>query len=77
MVLFFAVMTIPFSLAQQNQSSDTTTAESLKPATAKKNKKQSTPASAITPEKPAESGKPAEPPKPDANEAADKDKDKD
>src|ERR1035438_10108448 len=77
MVLFFAVMTIPLSLAQQNQSSDTTTGESAKPATTKKNKKQSTPGSAITPEKAAESVKPAEPPKPDAKEAAEKDKDKD
>ena len=69
-VLFFAVMTIPFSVAQQNQSSDTTP-EGAKQAASKKDKKQST-ASSTTPEKPAESGKPAEPSKTEANEATDK-----
>ncbi len=46
-----------------------TTPESAKQAASKKDKKQSAPASAATPDKTAESGKPAEPPKPDANEA--------
>src|SRR5271169_5024298 len=73
MVLFFAVLTIPFTVAQQNESPDTT-AESAKQAAAKKGKKEPTPAAAATPNKTAESGKPAEPPKTDANEATDKDK---
>jgi carboxypeptidase C (cathepsin A) len=70
-VLFFAVLTIPFVVAQQSQSQDTTP-ESAKQTTSKKDKKQSTPASSTTPDKSEESAKPAEPPKPDANEATDK-----
>jgi carboxypeptidase C (cathepsin A) len=68
-VLFFAVLTIPLTVAQQNQD---TTPESAKQAASKKDKKQTTPASAATPDKTAESGKPAESAKTDANEAADK-----
>src|ERR1039458_8263242 len=73
MVLFFAVLTIPFAVAQQNQSQDTT-AEGAKQATSRKDKgkKEPTPASAATPDKSAESGKPAEPPKADAGGDADK-----
>ena len=70
-VLFFAVLTIPFVVAQQNQSQDTPP-ESSKPAAPKKDKKQ--PATAATPDKPTESAKPAEPPRPDAGEVTDKDK---
>ena len=71
-VLFFAVLTIPFTVAQ-NQSQDTTP-ENAQQAASKKDtgKKEPTPASAATPDKSAESGKPAEPPKADASEAADK-----
>jgi carboxypeptidase C (cathepsin A) len=70
-VLFLAVLTIPFAVAQQNQSQDTTP-ESAKQAASKKDKKQSTPASSTTPDKSEENAKPAEPPKTDANEATDK-----
>jgi len=73
-ILFFAMLTIPFAVGQ-NQSQDATP-ESAKPNASKKDKKQSTPANATTPEKLAESGTPAEPPKPDASGATDKDKDK-
>ncbi len=68
-VLLFAVLAIPFTVAQQNQD---TTPESAKQAASKKDKKQATPASAATPDKTAESGKTAEPAKTDASEAADK-----
>ena len=68
-VLLFAVLTIPFTVAQQNQD---TTPESAKQAASKKDKKQTTPASAATPDKTAESGKTVESAKPDASEAADK-----
>jgi len=68
-VLLFAVLTIPFTVAQQNQD---TTPESAKQAASKKDKKQTTPASAATPDKTAESGKTAESAKTDASEAADK-----
>jgi len=68
-VLLFAVLAIPFTVAQQNQD---TTPESAKQAASKKDKKQTTPASAATPDKTAESGKPAESAKTDASEAADK-----
>jgi carboxypeptidase C (cathepsin A) len=68
-VFLFAVLAIPFTVAQQDQG---TTPESTKPAASKKDKKQATPASAATPDKTAESGKPAEPAKTDASEAADK-----
>jgi len=68
-VLLFAVLAIPFTVAQQNQD---TTPESAKPAASKKDKKQATPASAATPDKTAESDKTAEPVKTDASEAADK-----
>src|ERR1700674_5249600 len=76
-VLLFAMLTIHFAVAQQNQSQDTTP-ESAKPVTSRKdkNKKQPTPAPPITPDKSAESGKPAEPPKAESSEATDKDKDK-
>ena len=68
-VLLFAVLAIPFTVAQQNQD---TTPESAKQAASKKDKKQTTPASAATPDKTAESGKTAESAKTDASEAADK-----
>jgi carboxypeptidase C (cathepsin A) len=68
-VLLFAVLAIPFTVAQQDQG---TTPESTKPSASKKDKKQAMPASAATPDKTAESGKPAEPAKTDASEAADK-----
>ena len=73
-VLFCAILTIPFAVAQQEQSQDTTP-ESAKQAASKKDKgrKESTPASVATPNKPAESGKPAETSKADASEATDKD----
>ena len=76
-VFLFAMLTIPFTLAQQNQSQNTAP-ESAKPVTSRKDrgKKEPTPASAVTPDKSAESGKPAEPPKAESSEAADKDKDK-
>jgi carboxypeptidase C (cathepsin A) len=70
-VLFCAVLTIPFAVAQQDQSQDTTS-ESAKQSTSKKDKKQATPASAATPDKSAESGRPAEPPKAESAEATDK-----
>jgi hypothetical protein len=73
-VLLFAVLTIPFTVAQQNESQDTAKAESAKQVASKKDKKQTTPATTATPDKTAESGKPAEPSKADANEATDKDK---
>src|ERR1700675_3676061 len=77
-VLLFAMLTIPFTAAQQNQS-QSTTPESSKPVTSRKdkNKKQPTPAPAITPDKSTESGKPAEPAKAESSETTDKDKDKD
>jgi carboxypeptidase C (cathepsin A) len=68
-VLFFAVLTIPFTVAQQDQDA---TAESAKQAASKKDKKQTTAASAVTPDKTAESSKPAEPAKTETSEAADK-----
>src|SRR5258708_4750219 len=76
-VFLFAMLTIPFTLAQQNQSQNTTP-ESAIPVTSRKGrgKKEPTPASTVTPDKSAESGKPAEPPKAESSEAADKDKDK-
>ena len=70
-VLFLAVLTIPFAVAQQNQFQDTTP-ESAKQPASKKDKKQSPPASSTTPDKSEENAKPAEPPKTDANEATDK-----
>ena len=76
-VLFFALLTIPIAVAQQNQSQDTTP-ENAKQATSRKDKgkKEPTPASATTPDKSTENGKPAEPSKADSSEAPDKDKDK-
>ena len=59
-VLFCAVLMIPFAVAQQDQSQDTTS-ENAKQAASKKDKKQPTSASSATPDKSAESGKPAEP----------------
>jgi len=75
-VLFIAVLTIPLAMAQQNQSQDTAP-ESAKQAPSRKDKKQPPPANAATPDKSAESGKAAEPPKAESSEAADKDRDKD
>ncbi|MBZ5663559.1 MAG: peptidase S10 [Acidobacteriia bacterium] len=71
MVLFLALLTIPFAGAQQNQD---TTAENAKQAAPRKDKgkKEPTPSTATTPDKSAESSKPAEPSKGDASEAADK-----
>ncbi len=68
-VLFFAVLTIPFTVAQQEQP-QAPPPENSKQAAAKTPKKQAAPA--MTPEKPAESGRPAEPAKPESNEATDK-----
>src|ERR1700674_3064217 len=74
-VFLFAMLTIPFTLAQQNQSQNTTPASAI-PVTSRKDrgKKEPAPASTVTPDKSAESGKPAEPPKAESGEAADKDK---
>jgi carboxypeptidase C (cathepsin A) len=69
-VLFFVGLTIPFAVAQQEQSQPTTS-ENTKQAAAKSPKKQATPAPAATPEKPAESGR-LESAKPESNEATDK-----
>jgi carboxypeptidase C (cathepsin A) len=69
-ILFFAVLTLPFTLAQQNSAQDTPP-ENAKQAAAKKDKKATAPANASTPDKTTESAKPAEPPKPDG-EATDK-----
>ncbi len=76
-VLVFAALTIPFAVAQQNQSQNTTP-ESAKPATSRKDKskKEPAPASTVTPDKATEPGKPAEPSKAESSEATDKDKDK-
>ncbi len=73
-VLLFGVLTIPFAVAQQNQSQEATP-ENAKQATSRKDKarKEPTPASATTPDKAAESGKTAEPPRAQSNEATDKD----
>lgn len=71
-VLFFAVLTIPFAVARQEQSQPTTSENPKQSAAAKKDKKQSTPATAMTSEKSAESGKPGEAAKPESNEATDK-----
>ena len=70
-VLLFAVLTIPSTVAQQNQD---TTPEGAKQAASKKDKgkKEPTPAIPATPDKSAESGKPAEPSKADASEGTDK-----
>ena len=72
-VLVFAVLTIPFVVAQQDQSQDKTP-DSAKQAASKKDKKQTAPASTATPDKSAESARPAEPPKTESSEATDKDK---
>ena len=69
-VLVFAVLTMSFAVAQQDQSQDTTS-ESTKQAASKKDKKTA-PANPATPDKSAESGKPAETPKADSGEATDK-----
>src|ERR1700687_2830019 len=76
-VLLFAALTIPIAAAQQNQSQNATP-ENVKPVTSRKDKskKEPTPASTATPDRSTESGKPAEPPKAESNEATDKDKDK-
>ena len=71
--LLCAMLTIPFTVAQQTQDTPT---ESSKPTAAKKEKSKKEPASS-TPDKPvAETNKPTEPSKPDSTEATDKDKDK-
>jgi carboxypeptidase C (cathepsin A) len=73
--LLCAILTIPFTVAQQTQDTPT---ESSKPTAAKKEKRKKEPASSSNPDKPvAETNKPTEPSKPDATEATDKDKDKD
>src|SRR5271154_2515124 len=69
-VLFFVALTISMAVAQQNQPADTAP-ESAKQVTNKKDKKQTTPPSAATPEKSEESAKPSEPSKGDS-EATDK-----
>ena len=69
-VLFFAVLTIPFAAARQHEPQDTS-AESAPPAASKKDKKPAS-TNAATPDKSAESGKPAEAPKADSGEATDK-----
>src|SRR5713101_9683412 len=70
-VLLFAVLTIPSTVAQQNQD---TTPEGTTQAASKKDKgkKEPTPGIPATPDKSAESGKPAEPSKADASEGTDK-----
>jgi len=68
--LVFAMLTISFAVAQQDQYPDTTS-ESTKQAASRRDKKTA-PANATTPDKSAESGKPAEPPKADSGEATDK-----
>src|SRR5208337_1763426 len=75
LIVLFAVLTIPFAVGQQNQDA---TPESAKQAAPKKDrgKKEPAPASAATPDKPAESDKSAETPRTDSGEATDKDKDK-
>ncbi|MGA6985669.1 MAG: peptidase S10 [Terriglobales bacterium] len=70
--LLFVVLTIPMAVAQQDQS-QVTTSENAKQAASKKDKKPAS-ANAATPDKSAESGKPAEAPKTDSGEATDKDK---
>ena len=73
--LLCAMLTIPFTVAQQTQDTPT---ESSKPAAAKKEKSKKEPASSSNPDKPvAETNKPTEPSKPDATETTDKDKEKD
>src|SRR5450631_404546 len=75
--LIFTLLTISFAAAQQNQTSDATAENPKQAATKKdKNKKEPTPGSAVTSEKPTETAKPAEPSKAESSEA-DKDKDKD
>jgi carboxypeptidase C (cathepsin A) len=72
--LLCAMLTVPFTVAQQTQDTPT---ESSKPTAAKKEKNKKEPANS-TPDKPAvETNKPTEPSKPDSTEATDKDKDKD
>jgi carboxypeptidase C (cathepsin A) len=73
--LLCAMLTIPFTVAQQTQDTPT---ETSKPTAPKKEKSKKEPASSPNPDKPvAETNKPSEPSKPDATEATDKDKDKD
>src|ERR1700694_3971038 len=76
-VLLFAMLTIPFAVARQNQSQDTT-AESASQCTSRKDKskKEPPPASTVTPDKSTETGKPVEPPKAESSDATDKDKEK-
>jgi carboxypeptidase C (cathepsin A) len=72
--LIFTLLTISFAAAQQNQTSDATAENPKQAATKKdKNKKEPTPGSAVTSEKPTETAKPAEPSKAESSEA-DKDK---
>jgi carboxypeptidase C (cathepsin A) len=70
-LFFFVLLTISFALAQQEQSQDTAS-ESAKQAASKSASKQDKKQSSANATNPAESGKPAEPPKADANEASDK-----
>jgi len=81
-VLLFAILTIPFVVAQQNQTTtatpDSANPAASKPAPSKKDKSKKEPASSsiATPDKTAESSKPAETSKSEStsNEATDKDK---
>src|SRR6202140_897694 len=76
-VLLFAMLTIPFAVAQQNQSQDTTPEGARQVKSRKdKSKKEPTPASTVPPDKATETGKPAEPTKAESSEATDKDKEK-
>jgi carboxypeptidase C (cathepsin A) len=72
-VLCFVLSFISLTTAQQNESQDKSP-ESTQPAAARKDKKQPATPPAVTPEKTAESTKPAEPAKAEAAETADKDK---
>jgi len=75
--LFLALLTAPFLMAQQSSSRDATP-ETAKPASSKKDrsKKEPAPASNAAPDKSTENKKTAEPPKAEAGDAVDKDKDK-
>jgi len=76
-VVLFAMLTVPITVAQQNQSQEPAP-ESAKRVTSKKDKskKEPAPASTVPPDKSTEASKPAEPPRAESNEATDKDKDK-
>src|SRR5882762_332085 len=76
-VVLFAMLTVPITVAQQNQSQEPAP-ESAKRVTSKKDKskKEPAPASTVPPDKATEASKPAEPPRTESSEATDKDKDK-